>query len=188
MGEKEAGLRADARANRDRILEAARDTFAADPGASLNAIARAAGIGAGTLYRHFPSREALLVGVYRREIEALVALAPKLLDEQPPFQALRSWCGRFAEFGSVKHGLADTLSAAISERDLRETYWLLVESMRQLMSACESAGDARPGINPEDVLVLLSSVLRIAPTPEGQAQVRRVLDLLLSSIRPLAST
>ncbi|WP_244182280.1 TetR/AcrR family transcriptional regulator [Gluconacetobacter entanii] len=86
MADPDVRLRADAQANRDRILDIARDAFAADPGVSLNAIAKAAGVGAGTLYRHFPSREALLVGVYRKEIDELVSLAPDLLANHPPLQ------------------------------------------------------------------------------------------------------
>ncbi len=115
------GLRSDARANRDRILGVARDALAANAEASLNAIAKAAGVGAGTLYRQFPSREALLVGVYHKEIDALVALAPALLEELAPLEAFRCWCERFAGFGVVRHGVADTLHAAISDQDLQET-------------------------------------------------------------------
>src|SRR3984885_13053384 len=100
----DGNLRADARANRDRILDVARDAFAADPAASLNSIAKAAGVGAGTLYRHFPSREALVLGIYRKEIDALVALAPMLLTEHAPLQAFRMWCDRLAELGRMKHG------------------------------------------------------------------------------------
>ena len=85
------GLRADARENRDRILDVARGALAADPSASLNSIAKAAGVGPGTLYRHFPSREALVLGIYRQEIDAMVALAPVLLAEHPPLRAFRLW-------------------------------------------------------------------------------------------------
>ena len=183
MADSDSGLRADARANRDRILAIARDAFAADPSASLNAIAKAARVGAGTLYRHFSSRETLLVGVYRQEIDTLVALAPALLGEHPPIEAFQRWCARFAAFGSVKHGIADSLRAAVSEADLQDTYPPLVEAMRQLIGACERHGAVRPGIDPEDVLALLSCVLRIAPTTDGKARVKRVLDLIFKSIR-----
>ena len=139
-------------------------------------------MGAGTLYRHFPSREALLVGVYRKEIDALLALAPTLLKTQPPLDAFRLWCERFAAFGSVKHGVADPLHAAISDQDLQETYWSLVDVVRRLMSACEEAGVMVSGASPEDVLVLLSSVLRIAPTPGGKEQVSSTLALILRAL------
>src|ERR1700691_5870553 len=100
-------LRADAQANRDRILDVARDALAADPAASLNLIAKRAGVGAGTLYRHFPSRESLVLGVYRKEIDTLVALAPVLLGKQQPVHAFRGWCDRLAKFGRMKYGVAD---------------------------------------------------------------------------------
>jgi AcrR family transcriptional regulator len=177
MADDEAKLRADAQANRDRILDVARDALAADPSVSLNAIAKGAGVGPGTLYRHFPSREALLVGVYRKEIDALVELAPILLAEHPPLRAFRLWCDRFAQSGRVKHGIADTLRAAISDQDFQETYWPMVDAVRQLMGACERSGEIPPGADAEDFLQLLGCLLHIAPTPEGEARTRRLLDL-----------
>lgn len=182
MADPDARLRADAQANRDRILDVARDAFAADPAASLNAIAKAAGVGAGTLYRHFPSREALLVGVYRKEIDALVRLAPDLLAKHPPLQALRLWCDRFVRFGEVKHGVADTLSSAISEKDLKETYQPMVGAVRQLMEACERQGAIHSGVHPEDVLTLLALLLRISPTSDGRVQLKRIIELLFRGL------
>ena len=170
-------LRSDARENRDRILGVARDALAADPAASLNSIAKAAGVGAGTLYRHFPSREALVLGVYRREIDALVALAPMLLAEHPPLQAFRIWCDRLAEFGRVKHGVADLLHAVISDLDFQETYWPMAKAVRRLMDACEGSGDIRPGADAEDFLTLLGFLWQIPPTPAGEARVKRLLAL-----------
>ena len=175
-------LRSDARLNRNRILDVARRAFATDPNASLNSIVKAAGVGAGTMYRHFPSREALLVGVYRQEVDALVALAPALLEEHQPLEALQLWCDRFAQFGSVKHGVADTLRAAVSDQDFRDTYGPLVDALRRLMQPCEHVASISPGTSAEDVLVLLSSVLRIAPTPDGKEQVTRVLTLIFRSL------
>ncbi|WP_263385581.1 TetR/AcrR family transcriptional regulator [Granulicella arctica] len=110
-------LRADAKANKNRILEVARDALAADPAASLNSIAKAAGVGAGTLYRHFPSREALVLGVYRNEIDILAALAPTLLARHPPLHAFRTWCDRFAKFGRMKYGVADIVHASTSDQE-----------------------------------------------------------------------
>ena len=182
VSDREDKLRSDARLNRSRILDVARQAFAADPHASLNSIAKAAGVGAGTMYRHFPSREALLVGVYRQEVDALVAFAPALLMEHPPLEALRLWCDRFAQFGSVKHGVADMLRAAVSDQDFRDTYHPLVDALRGLIQACEQAGAISSDVAPEDVLVLLASVLRIAPTPAGKKQVTRVLTLILRSL------
>ena len=111
MADEDERLRADARANRDRILEVARVALAADPDASLHSIARTAGVGQGTLYRHFATREALVLSVYRREIDALVELAPALLAEHPPLRAFRTWCDRFAQAGRRKHGMAAVIDA-----------------------------------------------------------------------------
>jgi len=175
-------LRADARANRDRILDVARSALAADPDASLNSIAKAAGVGAGTLYRHFPSREALVVGVYRKQIDALVELAPALLAKHPPLKAFRSWCDRLAEYGRVKHGVAGTLRAALSDRDFQETYWPMVGAIRQLVDACEAAGHIRPGADAEDILVLLAALWRIPPTSAGESQTKRLLALVFRGL------
>ena len=170
-------LRADARANRDRILDVARDALAADPSASLNSIAKVAGVGAGTLYRHFPSRESLVLGVYRKEIDTLVRLAPTLLAKHPPLQAFRTWCDRLAKFGRMKYGVADIVHAATSDQDLHETYTPMLGAVRQFIQACESSGDIHQGSDPEDFLVLIGLLWRIPPTPVGEARVKRLLTL-----------
>lgn len=182
MADEEESLRADARANRDRILGAAREALAADPAVSLNAIAKTAGVGAGTLYRHFPNREALVLGVYRHEIDALVALAPTLLADHPPLQAFRAWCDRLVSFGKLKHGVADLLHGARSEQGLQESYGPMLDAVRKLMSACEAAGEIRPGADPEDFLRLLGFLWQIPPTPAGEARVGRLLALILRGL------
>ena len=145
---------------------------------SLNAIAKAAGVGAGTLYRHFPSRESLILGVYRKEIETLVALAPMLLTKHPPLQAFRTWCSQLAKFGRMKYGVADIVHAATSDQDLQETYWPMMGAVRQLIDACEDSGDIRPGTDPEDFLVLVGLLWRIPPNSDGQARAKRILALI----------
>ncbi len=175
-------LRADAQANRNRLLEVARDALAANPGASLNAIAKAAGVGAGTLYRHFPSRAALVLGVYRKEVDALVDLAPRLLAEHPPLRAFRLWCDRLARFGRVKHGVADLLHAVISDQDFQATYWPMVGAVRQLMDACEGSGDILPGTNPEDFLHLMQFLWQTPPSSIGEARAKRILTLIFRGL------
>jgi AcrR family transcriptional regulator len=170
-------LRADAQANRDRIVDVARDALAANPEASLNSIAKAAGVGAGTLYRHFPSREALVLGVYQKEIDTLVVLAPTLLTKHPPLQAFRLWCDQLSKSGRVKYGVADIIHAATSDQKLQDTYASMLVAVRQLINACESAGDIRPGTAPEDFLVLVGLLWRIPPTAAGKAQTKRILNL-----------
>jgi AcrR family transcriptional regulator len=182
MADEDEKLRADARANRDRILDVAREAFAVDPAVSLNAIAKTAGVGAGTLYRHFPSREALVLGVYRKEIDALVALAPRLLAEHPPLRAFQLWCDRLAELGRVKHGIADMLHAVITDRDFQESYWPMLEAVRTLLNACEASGEIRPGADAEDLLMLVGLLWQIPPTPAGEARVKRLLALIFRGL------
>ncbi len=176
MVDEDEKLRSDARANRDRILEVARDALGADPEASLNSIAKAAGVGAGTLYRHFPSREALVVAVYRQEIDSLVLLAPALLGKHRPLQAFRTWCDRLARFGRMKHGIADVLHSA-SDQDRQGTYPALLGAVRQLMVACERSGEIRPGTDPEDFLALVGLLWHVPPSAAGAARVKKLLAL-----------
>ena len=170
-------VRADARANRDRILAVARDALAADPAASLNCIAKAAGVGAGTLYRHFSSREALVLGVYRNAIDRLVALAPMLLTKNSPIEAFRMWCNRLVIFGKMKYGIADIVHAATSDKDTQEIYLPMLGAIRQLIDACIESGDIRTGTDPEDILLLVGLLWRIPPGPAGEARVKRLLAL-----------
>ena len=170
-------LRSDARANKDRILDVERDALTADPEVSLNAIAKAAGVGAGTLYRHFPSRESLVLGVYRKEIDVLVALAPRLLTQHPPLQAFRVWCDHLAKFGRMKYGVADIVHAATSDKDVQETYGPMLGAVRQFIEACEGSGDIRQGTDPEDFLVFVGLLWRIPPNSAGQVRVKRLLAL-----------
>jgi AcrR family transcriptional regulator len=175
-------LRSDARANRDRILEAARGALAIDPNASLNSIAKAAGVGAGTLYRHFPGRESLVLAMYRKEIETLTALAPALLSKHPPLQAFRAWCDRLAKFGRMKYGVADIVHAATSRPDIEETYQPMLSAVTALMRACEASGEIRSGNSAEDFLVLVGLLWRIPPNAAGEARVKRLLALAFGGL------
>ncbi len=186
----EDGLRADARLNRGRILDVARDALVSDPEASMSAIAKMAGVGQGTLYRHFPTRGALLLGVFRREIEGVIAFGPTLLADHPPLQAFRLWCDRLAEFGRAKQGVADALHAALSDGDVQEIYPRLLGTVGQLLEASACAGEISPGADPRDVLLLLSALWRIPSTAAGKAQTERLIDFIfrgLAAENPLAS-
>ena len=182
MADVNEDLRADARANRDRILEVARDAFATDPQASLHSIARTAGIGQGTLYRHFPTREALVLAVYRSEVDALVRLAPALLGQHPPLAAFRIWCDLFAEYGRRKQGISEVVRAARSDQDFQETYWPMVDAVRQLINACEGSGDILFGTDPEDFTQLLGCMLHIPPNFDGEARTTRLLGLIFRGL------
>ncbi len=176
---RDTNLRSDARSNRDRLLEVARDALAADPHASLHSIAKAAGVGQGTLYRHFPTREALVLGVYRDGIEALVELAPTLLAEHPPLRAFRLWCERFADYSRKKHGIAGMVKAAMSEQDFAETYWPMVDAVRQLMKASADKGEIPDPMDPGDFLQLLALLMQLPNTTEGNARSERLLTFAL---------
>jgi AcrR family transcriptional regulator len=183
MTRRDEPLRSDAQQNRERILEVARDALAASPGASLNSIAKAAGVGPGTLYRHFPNREALVLGVYRKEIQQLVDLAPALIARHPPLTALRLWFERLAHYGRIKHGLADVLHAAMNDGVVRETYGPMVGAIDLLLRACKASGDIRHGVDAEDVLLLMGFLWRIEPGRDGEARAERLLDLVMDGLQ-----
>jgi AcrR family transcriptional regulator len=175
-------LRSDARENRARILEAALDALTDSPTASLNSIATRAGVGIGTLYRHFPTREALLLAVYRNEVQQLVDAAPALLDAEPPLQALRSWFDRLAYYGRAKAGLKDALAAS-HDRLNAETYGPVIGALRSLLEANERAGTVRPGVDADDVLLMLGFLWRIEPDGDGPTRAARLLDITIDGLR-----
>ncbi len=107
----------------------------------------------------------------------MVRLAPALLADHPPLQAFRLWCDRFAQYGRKKHAIADVVRAAMSDQDFQETYWPMVDAVRQLMEACEGSGEIPPGADAEDFLQLLACMMQISPTPEGEARAKRLLAL-----------
>jgi AcrR family transcriptional regulator len=156
-------LRADARQNRDKIIEVARDALAASADASLNSIAKRAGVGAGTLYRHFPTREALVLAVYGYDVQQLAGAAPALLAEHPPLVALRLWLDRLAHYGRIRNGLTG--------------------AMRQLLTACEQAGCIRAGLDPDDVLLLAGFLWRVDEGDAAAAKADRLLGLVMDGLR-----
>lgn len=184
---QERKVRADARANRDRILDIARDALAADPHASLNSIVKAAGIGAGTFYRHFPSRDALILGLYRNDLEALAVLPPKLLAEHPPLRAFKAWCDRLADYSRIKNGIASSLHAAMSDEDFRSSYDSMVGAISHFLRSCEAAGEINPGWNADDVLFLLASLWKIPANDEGRNQTERLLALLFRGLGAISA-
>jgi AcrR family transcriptional regulator len=181
-GERPDSLRADAQHNRDRILQVARDALAVSGDASLNSIAKRAGVGPGTLYRHFPTREALVLAVYRHDVQQLVDCAAALLKEHPPLQALRLWFDRLAYCERIKHGLAGVLQAATSDGLAGETYGPVIRAITVLLRACDEAGTIRPGVDPDDVLLILGFLWRIDAS-DWQARASRMLDLVLDGLR-----
>jgi AcrR family transcriptional regulator len=188
VSQRQEPVRADAQQNRDRILAVAREALIAASDASLNSIAKKAGVGPGTLYRHFPNRESLVLAVYRRDVQQLVDYAGALLAEHPPLDALRLWFDRLAHYGRIKQGLADVLHAATSDGLVGETYGPVIGAITQLLRACDAAGAIRPGLDPDDVLLLLSFLWRIAPGPDQEARAGRLLGVVVDGLRAGAPT
>ncbi|WP_424215925.1 TetR/AcrR family transcriptional regulator (plasmid) [Streptomyces sp. BI20] len=176
--------RSDARQNREAILQVAHEVLAASPDASLNSIAKRAGVGPGTLYRHFPTREALVLEVYRHDLARLVDSVPDLLAAHAPLDALSHWFRTLSGHVRIKHGLGEALHSAAAAEVVSASWPPVTEAVGRLLAACETAGEVRPGIDPVDVVMLMSCLWRTAPTPEGTAQSERLLELAVHALRP----
>jgi AcrR family transcriptional regulator len=180
-------MRADARENREKLLHAASEHFGAGgPDVSLELIARTAGVGIGTLYRHFPTREALIEAVYRNEVDQLCDSVAVLLAELPPDAALAEWMERFVVYLTTKRGLSGALkSVAASQSDLfPTTRERLVAAIGELLDAGIAAGRVRPDADAEDVLIAVNGVWTIAGEGEQwAARARRVVRLLIDGLR-----
>jgi AcrR family transcriptional regulator len=179
-------LRADAQRNRDRLLSAAVRAFSQDrPDVTLDAIAKDAGVGIGTLYRHFPSREALIEAAYRSELDRLCDAVPGLLAGLPPDQALRAWMDRFVDYMTTKRGMADALRAVIASggNPYAHSRDRLISAITALLGRAAAAGTVREDVAPADVLTSLSGVSLAAGEPAQRDQARRLLDLLMDGLR-----
>lgn len=183
MSESAKPARADAQHNRQLILDVARDALATSPTVSLNAIAKAAGVGPGTLYRHFPNREALVLEVYRQEIDQLVRSAPTMLEAHPPLMALKLWIERLARDIRIKHGFGDVLNPAAHENITRETYQPVAGAIDLLLTAGKKAGDIRDDISADEMLLLLGFASRTEPGKKGDAKVKRLIGVLIDGLR-----
>src|SRR4051812_8226831 len=186
MTTSERPLRADARRNRDRLLEVAVRTFSQDgPDATLEGIAREAGVGIGTLYRHFPTREALVEAAYRNELARLCDAVPDLLAALPGDAALRAWMDRFVDYMTTKRGMSDALRAVVASggNPFAQSRDRLLGAVEALVAAAEEDGTLRPGLDPTDVLTGLTGVTLAAGRPEQRAQAGRLLDLLVDGLR-----
>ena len=175
--------RSDARLNRERILAVARTALAESNDVSLTAIAKQAGIGIGTLYRHFPNRESLILALYRQELQKLIDLVPELLESSPPLVALRRWFEEIARYGRLKFGFAEVIHAATSGGADDEHYRPFVAAIAQLLEAGAADGVLKPGLDPEDVLLQLGVLWRIDPATGGEARAARILDLIVDGLR-----
>ena len=174
--------RADAKKNRRRLVEAARKAFASDKNVPLEDIAAHAGVGIGTLYRHFPKREALVAAVYHDQIDDLRAGADALLSRQRPVEALRMWMDLFAEWATAKRGMVETLAAMrrSGALDFDASRGEIEGIIATLLAAGRDAGQLRADVNPADVRSLLAGAMAVA---EGPRQAGRLFDLVLDAVR-----
>jgi AcrR family transcriptional regulator len=178
--------RADAARNRARLLETAKAAFAEKgSGASLDEIARMAGVGAGTLYRHFPTRDALVTAVYRNETEQLVAAADRLARRHPPVQALREWLLLFVDYMATKHGMHEVLNSIVGgTSDLYTASMAQVkQTISTLVDRAVASGDIRMDLDPLDLLRALAGVANIGFGPDGKQAAKRLVDILIAGLR-----
>lgn len=178
--------RADSLRNRERLLGAARDVFSAGgPDASLEAVARTAGVGIGTLYRHFPTRESLFQAVYRHEVDQLVELAVTLAKEAPPLEALRRWLHANIGMIATKKGMLAALAPAAGSSTELYAYSAAqsARSVGNLMAAAVAAGEIRDDIAPEDVMRALIGMCYTREQPGWQSTVIRLLDVFVDGLR-----
>jgi AcrR family transcriptional regulator len=179
-------LRKDASRNRDKLVEIAASAFAVHGvDTSLEDIARRAGVGIGTLYRHFPTREHLVEVVYRREVEALCAAADDLARQHAPDVALAEWMQRFVDYIATKRGMANSLRILLTTNSelFAESSGMVVLALRRLVDAAIGAGSIRNDIESSDVLHALSGIYAAPDTPDWRDRSRRLVSLLMDGLR-----
>ena len=179
--------RTDAQRNRERILEVAKEAFTVSGAdASLDDIAKEAGVGAGTLYRHFPTRAALLEAVYRTEVEKLAAAERKFAETMSPVEALRAWMLLFVDYIEAKHIIAPALNTLVGgPSKLYEGSRAQVQgAIDALVKRAIKSGDIRKDLDPFDLLRALIGVSNVASGPDWQQSARRLVDILIIGSRP----
>ena len=180
--------RTDAQLNRERLLDVAKEAFTrSGPNASLDDIAREAGVGAGTLYRHFPTRDALIEGVYRTEVEKLAAAEPRFAATMSPIEALRAWMLLFVDYIAAKQIIASALNAYVGgPSKLYEGSRAQVQgAIDALVKRAIKNGDIREDLEPFDLLRALVGVSNVASGPDWQQSARRLVDIFISGSRPI---
>jgi len=171
------------------LLAVATRMFASgESDASLRAIAREAGVGIGTLYRHFPTRESLVDAVYRGQVVRLTTGARELLGQLPPAAAMRQWMDLFGDWIATKNGMLDTLVAMIEAGEIAhaQTRTELLAAITMILDAGHAAGDLRSDATAEDIAAMLVGIFTVAPRPTHEAMASRLLNLLMDGLRPAA--
>lgn len=178
-------LRSDALQNRERILKVAITELTRSADVPLSAIAKKAGVGQATFYRNFPNREALIMEVYRYEMEQVADLATHLLQTCPPDQALREWMDRLAQYALTKAGLADAIRQASSARDCpgKSGYAPVAAAAQLLLGVNEEAGTIRPGVTTDDFFLAIAGIWQIDSGGDWQPRLTRLMDLVMDGLR-----
>jgi AcrR family transcriptional regulator len=179
--------RTDAQRNRERILEVAKEAFTrSGANASLDDIAKQAGVGPGTLYRHFPTREELLKAVYRAELEKLAAAEQKFAQTMPPVVALRAWLLLFVDAIAAKQLIAPALNTLLGDpkKVFEASYAKMHQAIRALVKRAVESGEIRSDLDPTDLLWALVGVANVASSPNWQQSARRLVDILITGSRP----
>lgn len=180
--------RTDAQRNRERILEVAKEAFTrSGANASLDDIARQAGVGPGTLYRHFSTRDELLEAVYRTEVEKLAAAERSFAETMPPIEALRAWMLLFVEYIATKQIIAPALNTLVGgpSKMFEASRAQIWEAIRALVKRAIKSGDIRKDLDPIDLLRALIGVANVATSPDWQQSARRLVDILITGSRPI---
>ena len=178
--------RADAERNRTRLLDAARAAFASGRApVTLEQIARDAEVGIGTLYRHFPTREALVEALYRKELADLCATAGDLLATHAPERALRAWMDGFADYVAAKREMADALRAVFASGavTVSQARGELTVAVKQILDAGIADGTLRDDVRPEDVVAMIVGIFTATSIAGGREQLERMFDLLVDAVR-----
>lgn len=183
--EKNTPLRPDAQRNRERILEVALAELTRAADAPVSAIAKKAGVGQGTFYRNFPNREALVLEVYRYEMQQVADTATQLLLTREPDRALREWMDRLAQFAMAKAGLAEALRTAVSKHGglAQLGHGPVTGAVTLLLDSNEKAGTIRPGLTAEDFVLAIAGLWQIDPHSDWQPRAARLLDLVMDGLR-----
>ncbi|MFC8591113.1 TetR/AcrR family transcriptional regulator [Streptomyces atroolivaceus] len=186
---KDAPLRSDAQRNRERILEVALAELTLCADAPLSVIAKKAGVGQGTLYRNFPSREALVLEIYRHEMQQVADAATELIRTHEPDRALREWMDHLARFAMTKAGLADAIRQATSAPDspAKPGHTPVTSAAELLLRTNEEAGTIRPGVTADDFLLAIAGLWQLGPHGDWQPRAARLLDLVMDGLRAGAS-
>jgi AcrR family transcriptional regulator len=180
--------RADATRNRERILGVAKEAFTRfGARASLDDIAKESGVGPGTLYRHFPTREELLKAVYRAELENLAAAEQKFAQTMPPIEALRAWLLLFVDAIAAKQLIAPALNTLLGDpkKVFEASYAKMHQAIRALVKRAVEGGDLRADVNAVDLLWALVGVSNVASRPDWRQSATRLVDILINGSRPI---